>query len=129
MKMKGKTKMKSKGVILKWNVLLSDINRKEIINYNIFGETDSFAKELHKQIKQKKVFDDQSLRAYLRGQFMYRYWCKAEYEIAVGGLDIWWLDNLNEIRKRTQKIDAFRQIEMNFDRIVEYVKSKMNINF
>ena len=53
---------------------------------------------------------------------MYYYWCKSEFEIEVGGL-------FAKHQKEFEKIDIYRQIEMNLDRITEYVNKELRLNF
>ena len=48
----------------------------------------------------------------------YYYWSRTEHEILVGGL----FKNC-----KLEKIDIFRQIEMNLDRITEYVNKELKI--
>lgn len=52
---------------------------------------------------------------------MYHYWSKCEHEILVG--------DLFTEEDDFKKIDAYRQIEMNLDRITEYVINELKINF
>lgn len=53
---------------------------------------------------------------------MYHYWSKTECEIVIGGLHCKYLDEF-------EKIDMYRQIEMNLDKIVKYVIDEMCIVF
>ena len=52
---------------------------------------------------------------------MYHYWCKCEYEIFIGSF----LTKEDDL----EKIDAYRQIEMNLDRITEYIINELKIDF
>ena len=54
---------------------------------------------------------------------MYHYWSKTECEIVIGGLHCKYLDEFEK------KIDMYRQIEMNLDKIVKYVIDEMCIVF
>ena len=56
---------------------------------------------------------------------MYHYWSKTECEMAIGPL---WPKELKDLEK-FEKIDMYRQIEMNLDRITEYIINKMEIEF
>lgn len=109
--------MKIKNTNLKWNVLMEDSAKNEVRPYNILG--DSFAEELARAIKREKIEKREQLQDYLRSEFMYHYWSKSECEIAVGGLFTKYDD--------LQKIDAWHQIEMNFDNIVDYIILKMKL--
>lgn len=105
--------------MLKWYVLSHDFNKKKIINYNVFGE--SFEKQLKKDRK-KKFSNREELKEYLKHEFMYDYWCRAEHEIAVGGL-------FDKYPEEFEKIDIFRQLEMNLDNITDYVIKEMKFKF
>ena len=109
--------MKVKKINLKWYVLKYDPNLNQIINYNVMI---GLAEILHKKIKKKEVYDKNSLKEFLKREFMYRYWSKCEYEILVSGL-------LNKSEK--EKIDIWRQLEMNLDNIVEHVNLKCDLKF
>lgn len=56
---------------------------------------------------------------------MYHYWSKTECEMAIGPL---WFNKLEDL-EQFEKIDMYRQIEMNLDRIVEYIINTMQIKF
>lgn len=113
--------MRVKNVNLKWNVLLYDCNNKKVENYNIFYQ--DFVKELHKEIAIKKnIKSYDKLYNYIRSWAMYHYWSKCEFEIVVGDFPTSTLENL-------EKIDVYRQIEMNLDRITEYVIKELRIDF
>lgn len=107
-----------KNANLEWNVLYKDFNSKKIKNYNILGG--SFSEDLAKNIKKYKIENKEQLKEYLKRDFMYHYWSKYEYEIAVGGLNASFPDEF-------EKIDIWRQIEMNFDRIIDYIIDKMRL--
>lgn len=53
---------------------------------------------------------------------MYYYWSKCEAEIAVGGLFIKSIEEL-------EKIDIYSQLQPNLDRITEYVIKEMGFRF
>lgn len=67
----------------------------------------------------KHVTTKEELAIYLRSEFMYRYWCKCEWEYII----IDWPYSSNGLIKdsRPIKVDAFQQIEANFDIIVDLV--------
>ena len=103
---------------LKWNVLFEDSNTRQIHTYNVLAG--SFYDNLRKAIKKYKIKNRSQLKEYLTGEFMYHYWCKSEFEIAVGGL---FVKDISEL----EKIDVWYQLEMNLDNIVDYLISKMNL--
>jgi len=112
--------MKVKNANLKWYVLNYDFNANKIINYNIFGN--GFIEQLHKEVLKKRVTTFGELKEYIKKWAMYYYWSRSEFEIAVGGLCI------KEV-KELEKIDIYRQVEMNLNRISEYVNSELRLNF
>lgn len=85
-----------------------------------FGQR--FIEEIHKEIVQRKTIKNYTeLKQYIKSWAMYHYWSKCEHEILVGGLFSNW--------DKYGKIDAYRQIEMNLDRITEYVIKELKIDF
>lgn len=109
--------MKIKNSNLTWYVLHHDFNNDKIIKYNVMT---GIAEALHKKIKNKEVHNKQTLKEFLIKDFRYHYWCKSEHEIMVSGL---------HTRSEAEKIDAWRQLEMNIDQIVEYVNLKCDLGF
>lgn len=110
--------MKIKNVNLEWNVLYSDFNSSRIKTYNVLGG--SFPEKLAKEIKKHKIENREQLKEHLKHDFMYHYWCKSEYEIAVGGL-------YADYPEKFEKIDIWTQIEMNFDHIIDYIIEEMKL--
>lgn len=111
--------MKIKHVKLEWNVLRYDINKHEIVNSNAFysDTPQKIAKEIRKGIIKNK----QDLKNWLNVEFLYHYWCKSEHEVLIGGL----FDETENM----EKIDVYRQLNMNLDRITDYVIQEMDIKF
>lgn len=105
---------------LEWYVLNYDFNKKKIVNQNIFynGTPD----DLRKARRNKKFTNREELKEYLKKDFMYHYWSRAESEILVGGL---FAKNDEDF----EKIDVYRQLEMNLDQITDYVINKMKFVF
>lgn len=99
---------------LEWNVLWHDFNSNKIKNLNIFNS--DFANEL----KSKQIKSYKELKGYIDSWARYHYWCRAEYEISVGGL-------FSKYPDEFEKIDIYKQIKMNLDRITEYVNNKLQI--
>ena len=111
--------MKVKNVKLVYNVLNYDWNARQVKNYNVLGHLD--LDKIRKKILKKEISNYEELKEYLKSQFKYVFWSRAEYEIIVGDLSC---------REDTfEKIDAWRQIEMNLDLIVKYIMSEMRIEF
>ncbi len=93
---------------LEWNVLFNDFNSDKIVKYNIFYN--GWEKEVLKN--NPKTLSE--LKEEITKWAKYHYWCKTEFEIAVGGL-------FSKYPEKFEKIDIYRQIEMNLDRITEYI--------
>lgn len=115
--------MKVKNVELKWNVLYWNTNKNKVENYNIFSN--DFKNNLYKKIKTKKITNYNELKEDVNKWAMYHYWSKTECEMAIGPL---WFNKLEDL-EQFEKIDMYRQIEMNLDRIVEYIINTMQIKF
>lgn len=111
--------MKIKNVNLVYNVLVYDWNEKRVKNYNVLSYLD--LKQINKKILKKEISNYDELKEYLRSKFMYYFWSRAEYEIMVG--DLFCKEDYLE------KIDAYRQIEMNLDLIVKYIIDEMKIKW
>lgn len=99
---------------LEWNVLIHDFNKDKIEKYNIFRA------DLFEDIKKAKCKTFVELRETIDKWAKYHYWSRAEFEIAVGGL-------FSKYPEKFEKIDIYRQIEMNLDRITEYVGKNLRI--
>ena len=110
--------MRIKNANLEWYVMYDDFNSKKIKRVNILGY--GFAEELAKDIKRKKIMNREQLKTHLRGEFMYHYWSKSEYEIVVGGLFAKSDDDF-------EKIDVWFQLEKNLDTITDYIILKMKL--
>ena len=111
--------MRIKNKKLVWNVLLHDFNSYKIITYNVFG--DEFKENLYKEYRKKKINNKLELKEYIKSKMMYHYWSRSEYEIAVGGLHSKYPENF-------EKIDAYHQLEMNLDHIVDYINDYLEMN-
>lgn len=107
--------------MLDWKVLRYDPNSCKIVNYNIFGTSDSYEKQLKKARRKREFTNYEELKEYLRKDFLYHFWSKSECEIIVCSLSINW----NEF----EKIDIYRQLEMNLDRIAEYIIKELKFRF
>lgn len=110
--------MKIKNVDLKWYVLNHDFNRDKIIDYNVLWQ--SLPEELAKEIRKGIITDRESLKERLQRKFMSQYWSRAEYETMVSGL---------HTRVEPEKIDVWRQIAPNLDRITDYIIEEMKLEF
>jgi coproporphyrinogen III oxidase len=112
--------MKVKNVKLEWNVLIADFSTNKIKYYNVLN--DELIQILHKEIVKKKTITNyEQLKERIKRWCMYYYWSKREWEIGVGGIGAKYPDEY-------EKIDAWRQIEMNFDRMCEYIIRELKID-
>lgn len=105
--------------MLEWYALREDFNKRKIENYNVLS---GWEEKIKKARKNKKFKDYASLKEWLRKEFMYYYWSKAEHEICVGGIFIKSIEEL-------EKIDIYSQLQPNLDRITEYVIKEMGFRF
>ena len=110
--------MKKKNVKLEWYVLRYDVNTKSIENYNVLGYLD--IDDLHKRVVIKKEIKNiEELKHYLRSKMFYHFASRSEHEIMVG--------DLFSKAEEYEKIDAFRQIEMNLEQMTDYINRKLRI--
>lgn len=105
--------------MLSWKVLNYDFNNHKVVDYEVFSK--SYSDELKKARRNKKFTNYNELKEYLKRDFQYHYWSKSECEIMVGDL----LCKEDEM----EKIDVYRQLEMNLDRITEYVIRELKFRF
>lgn len=103
--------------MLEWYVLRDDFNSREVKRYNCLANWEDKIKKARKQCKTRE-----ELRTWLRKQFMYYYWSKAEHEIQVAGL---FAKHENEFKK----IDIWYQLELNLDTITDYIILKLKFRF
>lgn len=112
--------MKYKSVKLEWNILYYNFNKKRVVAYNIFN--DDIIERIYKNIRSKKINNYNELKEFIDKWAHYRFWSKAECEMAIGDLVSKYPDDF-------EKVDMYRQIEINLDRIVEYIINTMQIKF
>lgn len=110
--------MKIKNIKLEWNVLCRDFGSSQIKTYNVLGGL--FPEKLAKDIKKHKIENRDQLKDFLKTEFMHRYWSRSEYEIVIGGL-------FSKYPDEFEKIDIWRQIEMNFDNLIDYIIREMQL--
>lgn len=91
-----------------WNVCCADINTGEIRTFNIFDHSRFWdgCKSAYQKSGDKAVFAKK-----IRDELRYWFWSKFEWEIEVGCL----------FRDIKRKVDVAAQVEMNFDRFVDYL--------
>jgi len=97
-----------------WNVCIHDFNQRKFVKYNICNEYFmATMKDTAMKCKSKEEFLKE-----LKSECRYRYWSKCEWEIIIQE----WTGRENPDE---QKIDAYDQLEMNWDRFTEYVVSEI----
>lgn len=84
-----------------------------------FGQ--NFIDGLYKEYKKKKITNIHELQEFINSYFKYYYWTRCEFEIHIGHFP----DSVEEL----EKIDAYRQVKMNLERITEYINDKLKLNF
>ena len=115
--------MKIKNVKLEWYILRYDSNSKNVIMYNVFGE--SFPNIVANKIKKgkkdkyKPVTNYETFKDWIKSDLMYHYWSKSEHEIMISDL----------FNSREYKIDGWFQLEPNLDNICNMIIEKMQIKF
>lgn len=100
---------------LEWYALEYDFNTTKLKKINVLNER--IIEDLKKRIKRDKISNYKDLKSAVTSEMRYRYWCKAEHEMLVSDL---WNDG-------EEKIDVWYQIELNIDRICEYVIKELKL--
>lgn len=111
--------MKIKRSNLEWYALRYDFNSKKIVNFNVMT---GIAELIGKKVRSGIIHNKETLREFLKREFMHEYWSRREYEILMGDLDA-------VVFTDAEKVDVWRQLEMNLDQIVEYVNIKCDLKF
>ena len=96
---------------LEWYVLYYNSNTHRIEQFNIFDHA-SFNKAVKEIFNKSKLMDMVEFEDAIDKEAMYYFWSKAEYEILVGD----WIS-----KKAEQKIDIYGQLDMNWDRFIDYL--------
>jgi hypothetical protein len=109
--------MRKANLNLKWNVLLWGFNKKEVVDYNIIRK--DLIEKIYKGVKKGDIKDIGELKECIKNWAMYHFWSRSEYEIMVGDLFC--------KEENMRKIDAYRQVLMNLDRLAEYINEEMQI--
>lgn len=109
------TKARMRKIIekLEWNVLIHDFNSNKFVNYNIMRE--DLADDLFRLFKGNPNATFEEVKKVIRSWAMYHYWSKVEFEVVVSDM----------FERDEEKIDAFRQIEMNLDVLTQYIMSAL----
>lgn len=116
--------MKVKNVNLEYWVFYFDFNKDTPKKVNILeGLEEDIAKHIRSSEKSyKHISNRETLKNFLKIEFMYHYWSKSEYEYSICNQ---WIKNIES----PQKYDVWFQIEKNLDMITDYVIYKMDLKF
>ena len=97
--------------MLKWYVYLENFNSRSIVTYNVFKHFNFYqdVKEAIRQIEDKQNFSEKIKRI-----AKYYFWSKCEYEILITS----WIATNNF---KDKKIDVYDQLELNWDRFIDYI--------
>lgn len=93
-----------------WNVYRENFNSNEFEVFNIFNHT-RFDADVNKALK--KYDNKEEFAERIRGDLMYYFWSKSEYELI---LSPW----LGSGRVKEKKIDIYNQVMLNWDKFVDY---------
>lgn len=100
--------------MLEWYVLKEDFSTREVKPYNCLNNWETSIVKARSKCRTRM-----DLKTWLRKEFMYHYWSKAECEIQVGGL-------FASEDEHFKKIDIWYQLEPNLDTITDYIINKMH---
>lgn len=109
--------MRIKNVKLEWYAIRWEFNKERRERINVLS---GIKEEIVKEVRKGGIKSREDLRFWLKNRLMYRYWCKAEMEVLIGGM-------FSEYPKEFEKIDVWEQLEPNLDRIVDYIIEEMKI--
>ena len=97
---------------LKWNVFISDFNRRKIITYNIFDHY-KFKEECDEVWKKYKT-DFPKCSEVVKRNLMYYFWSKCEWEVIIRH----WPPS---DRHEDKKIDVYEQVMQNWNVFIIYL--------
>lgn len=106
--------MKKKFKTLEWNVLIHDFNGHKFVYCNVLRE--DLLDDISKLAK--KPFTYKELQDVIQRWAMYHYWSKCEYEFIAS----------THFGNDEKKIDAYMQLEMNIDRLTEYLIKELELD-
>lgn len=108
-----KAKRKNKFNKLEWNVLMRSLDRNKLEVYNVLRE--DLLDDIEKLIKKPYTREDLERCVKIWGR--HHYWSKVEYEVVIRDM----FDHFEE------KIDVWKQIEINFDRLMDYLIKELEL--
>lgn len=96
-----------------FNVLLWDINKRELTTYDVLP----YFRRRYKDLKKKdRPCTKEQWTEFVQSKGMYMYWSRCEYEIIISD----WPSKTKEV-----KIDVWQQIENNLDLVVDILMSEV----
>ena len=106
---------------LEWYAFEFDRNTHEIKKTNVLNDyiIDRINKGLKSTNEYWKIDSYETLKKAVNNELMFHYWSKFEHEYEVK----------HQFEDKTYKLDVFYQLELNMDRIIEYIAREMNIKF
>lgn len=105
---------------LSWKVMLHDFNSDKIVSYDVLKNNDYLVDRIKKAIKKGEITKYDELKELVKHILKATYWSRTEYEILVSGI--------HTRRTEPEKIDAWYQLEMNLDNIIEYLINKLKLD-
>ena len=97
---------------LEWYVYVFDVNSRHAYHMNIFNHG-GFNRAIKVILRDPtENYDKNTFASAVRGELMYYFWSKVEYEVEIGDV---------MFDKNKAKIDVYDQVMMNWDRFIDYL--------
>ena len=107
-----KQNMKQTKSPLEWYVYVFDVNSRHIYHMNIFNHG-GFNRAIRDILRDPtENYDKNTFASTVRGELMYYFWSKVEYEVEIGDV---------VFDKNKTKIDVYDQVMMNWDKFIDYL--------
>lgn len=112
--------MKIKNADLRFYVISHNFNTDQPVRVNVL---DGLAEDIAKHIKSKPdtykhISNKSDLINYLKREFQYHYWGKAEAEYFISGF---------RSTSKPEKLDIYYQLELNLDTIADHIITQMHL--
>lgn len=105
-------------VNLVWNAFRYSMNSHSLEIFNVIR--DDLIADIEKAYRKKELKNMHDLEKIVNRWAMYHYWSKAEHEVVI--YDLFDTDD-----KRGEKHDVYWQLNMNMDRLCEYIAREMKL--
>ena len=97
---------------LEWYVYVFDVNSRHVYHMNIFNHG-GFNRAIKAILRDPiENYDKNMFTSAVRGELMYYFWSKVEYEVEIGDV---------MFDKNKTKIDVYDQVMMNWDKFIDYL--------